>query len=343
MVNLRCALYDIPIVELPARLVAIGIKGFKSNEVVKWCYERKVASFAEMTTLSLTEREILAGNFILTTLSIEQEHRSPDATRKFLLRLSDGKCVESVLIPESDRTTLCVSTQVGCPVRCAFCASGLYGLQRNLTCGEIVGQFMAAARASTTRLSNVVIMGMGEPFYNFEAVMQAIGLWHTAPGLEIGLRKITLSTIGVAGLLDKIFSAPWQPKLAISLHAPSDDLRRVIIPHDHALGVREIIAFIRRYNSEIGQRVTVEYVLLDKLNASAAEAHALARLLRGLDIKVNLIPLNPVAEISYAAPSPTAIARFADILSQYGITNMIRAQRGDHISAACGQLRLNSI
>lgn len=336
------AIYDIPLAELGSRLVAAGIKGFKSKEVSKWCYQRKAAAFAEMTTLSLTEREILARHFAITTFISEREHKAPDATRKFLWRLADDQCVESVLIPESERTTLCVSTQVGCPVRCTFCASGLGGLRRNLTCAEIIGQFMAASRESRTRISNVVIMGMGEPFYNFDAVMQAIGLLHEAPGLEIGLRKITLSTVGIAGLLEKILDAPWQPKLAISLHAPSDDIRKTIIPHARALGVQEIANFIRRYNAEIGQRVTVEYVLLDKVNASAADAEALARLLRGLDVKVNLIPFNPVPEIAHRAPFRLASQRFSEALTRHGITNIIRAQRGDRISAACGQLRLNT-
>jgi 23S rRNA (adenine2503-C2)-methyltransferase len=329
--------------ELEAVLPSIGIKGFKAGEVLRSCYERPASSFDAMTTLSKAERALLKEHFALTAFNLEKESQSPDGTRKFLYQLNDHRFIETVLIPEETRLTLCVSTQVGCPVRCNFCASGMLGLKRNLTTAEIVGQFIASWKRSEKSPTNVVFMGMGEPFFNFDNVMKAIQIMHHPQGLRLGLRKITLSTVGIVGFIEKLFSAPVRPKIAISLHAPTDEIRRAIIPHPKILSVREIVTFIRRYTQKTGHRVTLEYVMIAGVNSSPKEAHILGKLLRGLNVKINLIPFNPVSEVSFSPPSLEAVNEFGKIVSSYGIMVMVRAQRGDEISAACGQLRLLEI
>lgn len=333
------ALYGMTPEEMTTALAALGIQGFKVDEILRWCFRRKVASLDGFTTLTKAERSVLKENFSITNLQLKTQQRSPDGTRKFLYELHDHHLLESVLIPSDARLTLCVSTQVGCPVRCKFCASGLGGLQRNLSAAEIIGQFMAAAQVSDKEITNVVFMGTGEPFLNFAQVMQAIAILHHEQSIGLGLRKITLSTVGIVGAIEQIFHGTLFPKLAISLHAPTDELRREIIPYPNILSVAEIREFVIRYTARREQRVTLEYVMLAGTNDSPQHAHTLGRLFGKLYVKLNLIPLNAVAETNLFAPEDKAVQQFARIVSDHGMTVTIRKSHGGNIDAACGQLR----
>ncbi|MCS6861741.1 MAG: 23S rRNA (adenine(2503)-C(2))-methyltransferase RlmN, partial [Abditibacteriales bacterium] len=266
---------------------------------------------------------------------------SRDGTVKLLLKLRDGETIETVGLPYDDRLSCCVSSQVGCPMRCAFCATGLSGYTRNLTAGEIVEQVLTVNDILAARVNHVVFMGMGEPLLNVDNVLKAVRLLNKEVG--IAMRQLTVSTVGIVPGIRRLADEKLQLTLAVSLHAPTDDLRAQLIPTMRKWGVQDIIAACRQYVATTGRRVTFEYVLLAGVNDHPAQARALARLLRGLICHVNLIPFNPVAEVDHRAPTPERVRAFREVLERAGISVTQRVQRGADIDAACGQLRRKAL
>ncbi|HYC78739.1 MAG TPA: 23S rRNA (adenine(2503)-C(2))-methyltransferase RlmN [Planctomycetota bacterium] len=332
-----------------ARRVAVeaGAKPFHGDELWKWMTKRFVLDPARMTNLPAPFRKALAERFdVRPSRAARVEDDPASTTRKVLLELGDGEKVECVRIDEDDRTTLCLSTQVGCPVRCGFCASGLYGLKRNLSRGEILEQYLVLAgdaAAAGRRVSNVVVMGMGEPMLNVGPLLGALTIVNDADAVGLGARHITVSTVGVRKGLERFIAEPRQYTLAFSLHAPDDALRAKIVPFPAAMSVDEILGAADAYLRDKGREVTFEYVLLDGVNASLEHADALARLLRGVRGTVNLIPFNEVPEQPFRRPSDRAIDAFAARLRASGVKTTVRKRKGHDIAAACGQLRLRDL
>src|SRR5260221_9656044 len=293
-----------------------------------------------MTDLSRDLRATLARDFMIATPELTHRETSTDGTEKFLLRLADGRHIESVFIPDTPAMTFCISTQVGCAMACAFCLTGKMGLVRNLTAGEIVGQVRVLADALQMRDAafNIVLMGMGEPLHNYDETMKALRILTDAQGFAMPARRITLSTVGLLPALERLAKEPVMPNLAISLHAPTDLQRGELVPINKKYGVGDIIAAARRFPLKKRGRITFEYVLLAGVNDSPQDAHRLAKLLAGVKSKVNLIPLNAAAGIPFERPSDAAVDQFARIVAEHGLTVSVRKSRGRDIRAACGQL-----
>src|SRR5262245_21476452 len=293
-----------------------------------------------MTDLPRAMRERLADEFTLATPSIVHRDQSVDGTQKLLLRLRDGRTIESVFIPDTPSMTFCLSTQVGCAMACAFCLTGKMGLVRNLTAGEIVGQVRVLVDAVSMRGQrfNIVLMGMGEPLHNYDETMKALRILTDEHGFAMSPRRITLSTVGVLPALEKLAHEPIMPNLAISLHAPTDALRGELVPLNRKYGVADVIEAAKRFPLKRRNRITFEYVLLAGVNDRPEDARRLARLLAGVKSKVNLIPLNAAVGIPFERPSDEAVDRFAKILADHHLTVSVRKSRGRDIRAACGQL-----
>ncbi len=333
--------------EIAAELAAIGEKPFRTAQLWHWIYYRGARDFAEMTTLSKALRERLTERFTLDRPSITHEQRSRDETRKWLLRFDDGNEAEAVFIPEEDRGALCMSSQVGCTLTCTFCHTGTQRLVRNLTASEIVSQIVVARDSydewPTPRgerlLSNIVMMGMGEPLFNYDNVAKALKIIMDPEGIAISKRRITLSTSGVVPMIRQV-GAELGVKLAISLHAVSDELRDRLVPINRKYPLAELLQACRDYpGADNARRITFEYVMLKGVNDSDADARALARLVAGLPAKFNLIPFNAWPGAPFECSSPRAMTRFASILNDAGYSAPIRVPRGRDIMAACGQLR----
>jgi len=334
---------DLAELERPALEAALGARGqqrFHARQIFRWLYRRGVADVEAMTDLSRELRAALAADFTLSSLTLAHRETSSDGTEKFLLRLADGKHIESVFIPDTPAMTFCISTQVGCAMACAFCLTGKMGLVRNLTAGEIAGQVRVLAGALDMRESpfNIVLMGMGEPLHNYDETMKALRILTDEHGFDMPARRITLSTVGLLPALERLASEPVMPNLAISLHAPTDFQRGELVPINRKYGVSDIIEACRRFPLQKRRRITFEYVLLAGVNDSPQDARRLARLVAGVKSKVNLIPLNAAAGIPFERPSDEAIDRFARIVSEHGVDVSVRKSRGRDIRAACGQL-----
>ena len=325
---------------LEAVLQARGHQRFHAGQIFRWLYGRGVADFAAMTDLSREFRAELASTFTFSTPEVVQREKSVDGTEKFLLRLADGRTIESVFIPDTPAMTFCISTQVGCAMACAFCLTGKMGLVRNLTAGEIVGQVRVLVEALAMRETrfNIVLMGMGEPLHNYDETMKALRILADTNGLAMSPRRITLSTVGLLPALARLASEPVMPNLAISLHAPNDAQRGELVPLNRKYGVTDIIDACKRFPLKRRNRITFEYVLLAGVNDRPEDARRLAKLLTGVKSKVNLIPLNAAAGIPFDRPSDEAIDRFAKILADHNLTVSVRKSRGRDIRAACGQL-----
>ena len=337
--------YDLTLDELTERLAELRQPAYRARQMYHWAYQQLVSDYAEMNVLPKSLRADLAESLPLTHLEPVQEIQTDDGeTIKLLFRTHDGNHIETVLMFYPDRVTVCVSCQIGCAVGCSFCATGMMGLTRNLTAGEMVGQVVAAARRTRgldRQLSNIVMMGMGEPFQNYEATMKMARILNDPEGMKFGARRITVSTSGLVPFIDKLADDPLQVKLAISLHAPNDRLRDTLVPLNRRWKVRELVDACRRYVDTTGRRVSFEYCLIKDVNDSDETARELAQLLRGLLCHVNIIPLNPTpAEPSYERPSEARIHRFAQIVDIAGIPTSVRYSRGVDIAAACGQLRI---
>ena len=314
---------------------------YRAKQVWQWLYQKHAGSFVEMTNLSATLREQLTQDFTVGRLAIERQANSTDGTVKFLFRLADDHSIESVLIPEARRLTLCISTQAGCGFGCAFCATALLGLKRNLRAGEIVDQILEASRAldDDQRITNVVLMGMGEPLANYRETVKALDVMtDNAWGLGISPRRITLSTVG---LVPQIYRLMEETKvnLAISLHAPTDELRSRLMPVNRKYSLRQLVDCCRTLPIPRRKRITFEYVMLRGINDSPADAHKLVELLRGIRCKINLIPFNPHPGSEFGRPETDDVEVFQQILYSHGLQVNVRRPRGDDIAAACGQLQ----
>jgi 23S rRNA (adenine2503-C2)-methyltransferase len=320
----------------------LGEPAYRSRQLYSWLYAKRARSFAEMTNLAKDLRARLEEAFALTWPATLETHLSSDGTRKYLFALDGGATIESVYIPEETRRTICISTQAGCPLKCAFCLTGIGGYKRNLKTWEILGQVAAVMEdAPRSRVPwNVVIMGMGEPLLNYDATVAALRVLMDAEGFAIPPRKLTLSTVGILPALERLMLEPVRPNLAISLHAPNPVLRRALMPIEERYPLGEVIEAAKRYPIPSGGLVTYEYVLLRGVNDTAGHARELARLLRSSRCKVNLIPLNPAPEIPFGAPRPDDVDAFGRLLAEADITVSVRRPRGQDILAACGQLHL---
>ncbi len=330
-----------------AAVAACGGKPFQGRQVLHWLWRHDVADYAQMANVPTRLRAALAEHFTVRSASVARIDAAQDGTEKLLVRLRDGETVECVLIPEGERNTLCISTQVGCPVRCVFCASGMFGVKRNLTTAEITEQvLLARARLpASRRLTNLVVMGMGEPMLNLDALLPALQRIHDPDGIDMGARRITVSTSGYPRQMERFAAADPAYNLAVSLHATDDELRRRLVPTaNHP--VSEIVAAAHQYFGRKGREVTYEVVLLEGINDRPEDAVAMVEVLGGLPCTVNLIPWNPVEELAtnggLRRPSAARVDAFADALRRGGLKVTVRRQRGADRSAACGQLRLRT-
>jgi 23S rRNA (adenine2503-C2)-methyltransferase len=336
---------------LAAEMAQFGAAPFRARQLWHWIYHRGATDFAAMTSLSKPFRDKLAAQYLLERPSVSRTLASVDGTRKWLLRFADGEEVETVHIPEEDRGTLCVSSQVGCTLTCSFCHTGTQRLVRNLGSEEIVGQVMIARDAlgewpspqEDRQVTNIVLMGMGEPLYNFENVAAALKIIMDPEGLSISRRKITLSTSGVVPMIRRC-GEELAVNLAVSLHAVRDEVRERLVPLNRKYPIAELLDACRNYpGATNARRITFEYVMLKGVNDSPGDAHELVRLLAGIPAKVNLIPFNPWPGAPYECSSDAAIKAFSDIVFAAGYSAPVRTPRGRDILAACGQLKSASV
>jgi 23S rRNA (adenine2503-C2)-methyltransferase len=323
--------------------VAQGWPRFRGEQAWRWVHGKNARSFDEMTDLGREARAAFAAVATIGGLEVGEIQTSRDGTRKLRLVTRDGASIESVLIPDGDKTTQCISSQVGCAVDCQFCATAKLGLLRNLDPGEIVDQVYRARALLTEaepdrRITNLVYMGMGEPLHNYDHVMQSLRILTHGLGIGLSQRRITVSTAGLVPRLAKLGDADVRPNLAVSLNAPNDRIRDEIMPINRKWNIAALLGAIRAYPLEQRRRVTFEYVLLAGVNDALADAAELARLLRGIRCKVNLIPWNPHPEAPYQRPAPAVIDAFQAECKRQGLPTYLRTPRGDDIDAACGQL-----
>jgi 23S rRNA (adenine2503-C2)-methyltransferase len=349
--DIRRNLVGLDRAELAAEMAAIGAPAFRARQLWHWVYHRGATDFAAMTTLAKDFRARLAEQFVIVRPAVSQALHSADGTRKWLLKFVDGQEIETVHIPEEDRGTLCVSSQVGCTLTCRFCHTGTQRLVRNLAAAEIVGQLMLArdqlgewpAPPDGRLISNIVMMGMGEPLYNYDNVAKALKIVMDGEGIAISKRRITLSTAGVVPMIRRC-GEELNVNLAISLHAVNDELRDKIVPINRKYPIAELLDACRTYPGlSNARRITFEYVMLKGVNDSPAEARELVRLLKGIPAKVNLIPFNPWPGAPFECATDAAIKRFSDIVFAAGYASPVRTPRGQDIMAACGQLKSESV
>lgn len=323
--------------ELLEFLSGMGKERFRCDQLLRWIYKRGVTDLEQMTDLSKTLRADLAATTFISDWQPEVVETSSDGTRKFLFRLEDGSSVETVRIPmDKERSTLCISTQVGCAMHCDFCLTGTFGLQRNLTAAEIVNQVCAVAKEGT--INNIVLMGMGEPLHNLDNVVRALQIFYAPAGLDYSSRKVTLSTCGlvpqIAELAERI-----NVNLAVSLNATTDEVRDRLMPVNKRYPLSELMAACRNFPLTSHRRITFEYILIRDLNDSIADAKRLIKLLHGIKGKVNLIPFNEHEASNYRCPAPKIIDAFQTYLINHDVIAIRRASKGQDISAACGQLK----
>src|SRR3954469_10070210 len=340
----RINVANLELADLELALEGLGHPRFHARQIFRWIYKRGVTDFAAMSDLSRELRSQLDQAFVVVTPEVVRTERSEDGTAKFLLRLPDGKHIESVFIPDTPSMTFCISTQVGCAMKCGFCLTGKMGIDRNLTPGEISGQVRVLARELdmlTTRF-NIVLMGMGEPLHNYDATMKALRILADEHGFAMSGRRITLSTVGVLPALEKLATEPFMPNLAISLHATTEDQRDMLVPINRKYGLKELLDACRRFPLKRRERITFEYVMLRDVNDTPEDARRLVKLLNGIKGKVNLLPLNEAPGIPFERPSDEHVDRFARILAEHGVTVSVRKSRGRDIRAACGQLITDS-
>ena len=325
-----------------AELAAQLVPSYRASQIFKSVYHRWIQTFEEMTDLPKTVRAELALSWQIEHPHIHRRFDSTDGTRRYLVQLEDNEFAESVFIPEEHRNTICISSQIGCALACAFCMTGKLGLKRHLTAGEIVGQVVAAQRDNLPweqrDAFNIVLMGMGEPLHNYDNVMKALRILHDPEGMNMSMNRITLSTAGMLPALERLAQEPVIPNLAISLTGATNEKRDVLMPINRRYPIEELLDAVRRFPLKHRQRVTFEYVLLKGVTDSLDDAKALVRLLKGIPAKVNLIPLNEAEELEYERPSDAAVERFQNVLVENNVSAFVRKNRGNDISAACGQL-----
>ncbi len=339
----------ISLTELSAAEIAerLELKPFQGKQLFRWIHEKKVFDFALMSDLSKELRTRLEETCTARQLDLHHMSASPRAagTKKALFKLADGETVESVLIREKDRTTLCLSTQVGCAVKCSFCATGHSGYTRNLNAGEIVEQALYLLKDENLegRSPNIVYMGMGEPFRNYDATMRSIRLLMAPEGLGIGARKITVSTVGEVKGIERFAGEDWQVRLSVSLHAANDEKRSELIPLNRKYSISQLMRSIQDYTDKTGRQITFEWTLLDGVNDSIKDAEELTILASKVQAHVNLIPYNPVHGLGYTPPPRARCEAFRDVLLRAGVSATLRKEKGQDINAACGQLRRQTV
>lgn len=329
---------DVSLEELKATLTDWGIPGYRADQIFTWLYRKGVEDFDRMTNLAPDLRQRISRHFSLSVLRSIKESRSTDGTRKFLIGLADKELIESVLIPAKDRVTGCISAQVGCRYGCRFCASGLAGFKRHLSSGEIINQVIYLKESES--LSNLVVMGVGEPMDNYDNVLKALRIINSPRGVGLGARRITISTCGLIPGIKRLAGEGLQIRLSVSLHSADDKIRTGLMPVNKQYPLKELIKACQYYIRQTNRLVTFEYLLIKGVNSGVGDARQAARLLTGLNCKVNLIPYNPVAEFGFTAPGRGQVSSFCDTLVEAGIKATIRVPRGQDIRAACGQLRI---
>lgn len=330
---------DYNLEELKEELKSIGEKAFRAEQIFKWLYVDRVTSFEEMTNLSLDLRNKLAENYTLCNYQILRKQESADGTKKYLFDVLDGNAIETVLMEYHHGKTLCVSSQIGCRMGCKFCASTGIPFIRNLTPGEIVEQILAVEQDTNLKISNVVFMGIGEPFDNYDNVMKAIRILNHQKGLNIGARHISVSTSGVVPRIYDFAEEGFQCTLSISLHATSNEKRSSMMPVNNAYPIEELMKACKAYIAKTNKRISFEYALAKENNDNLEDAKALVKLLKGMLCHVNLIPINKIENGAYTKSTNENIMKFRDYLNENGIVATIRRELGSDIDAACGQLR----
>ena len=324
---------------LTALVKELGLPGFRAKQIFHWLHQKQAVSFAEMTDQPKKLLAQLEEKFYIAAPQIQRRQQSRDGTVKYLFRLEDGNCIESVVMRYSYGNTICVSTQVGCRMGCRFCASTQAGRVRNLEAGEIAAQVYAAQKDVGERISHIVLMGIGEPLDNFDAVMDFLSIISSPEGVNIGMRNITLSTCGLVPRIDQLAEKKLQITLTVSLHAPNNELRSSMMPVNDAYPVEDVVAATRRYQRTTGRRISFEYSLVRGVNDTEDCARQLAKLIKGMGAHVNLIPINPVDGSPYSATDAQNVKRFQQLLTDLGVNATVRRRLGTDISAACGQLR----
>lgn len=334
---------DLSFQELSEYLKLQNEQPFRAAQIFDWIYKKDITSFDAMKNLSSELREKLKKDFFFAPQTFETEAKSTDRTKKYLFTLADGEKVETVLIPTTERTTVCVSSQAGCKFGCRFCASGIGGWMRNLSCAEIVSQILFAKKASgNVPLSNIVFMGVGEPLDNYDNLLKAIRLINSPEGMNFAARRITISTCGVIPRIQQLSKEGLQVELAISLHGFDNESRNVLMPVNKKYPFEDLIAACREYAQATKRQITFEYILIKNVTCSDQAAKQLGKFLKGLICKMNLIPYNKVEEFDHETPSRTEIYSFRDKLEGQGVHATVRTPRGPDVAAACGQLRHSS-
>lgn len=323
--------------ELEEFVGSLGLPRFRGRQIASWMYKRNAADITEMTDLPASLRSVLHSKAVLHRSEAVRTSRSKDGTEKVLLRLADSESIEAVLLPYEDRVSVCASTQVGCAAGCVFCATGSGGFVRNLSAGEIVDEVLTLQRTCSRRITHVVYMGMGEPLLNYENVLKSIRILNEEVG--IAMRHITVSTVGITPHIERLAVENLQLTLAVSLHAPNDEIRSAIMPLASRYPLRALMDACRSYTEATHRRITFEYMLIEGVNDALSLARQLAGMLRGVLCNVNLIPYNSVENVSMSRPSNSQIRAFRAALEEAGITVTQRVEMGDSVSAACGQLR----
>ena len=334
----RC-ISSLTLAELTAELKAMGQPGFRAKQIFHWVHQKLVTEFSAMTDQPKTLLAKLEESFYIAAPQIERRQEAKDGTVKYLLRMADGNCIETVVMRYHYGNTVCVSTQVGCRMGCRFCASTQGGRVRNLTAGEIANEVYAAARDTGERVSHIVLMGIGEPLDNFDHVMDFLSIISSPNGVNIGMRNISLSTCGLVPMIYKLAERHLGLTLSVSLHAPTDEMRSSMMPVNDVYPVEQLIRACRDYQQETGRRVSFEYSMVNGVNDSPQTARRLAQLIKGMGAHVNLIPINPVDGSPYSATDAANVKRFQTLLTELGVNATVRRRLGTDISAACGQLR----
>lgn len=333
--------------ELAAEFIRMGLRKYRAAQVFDWIYRKRAQSFGQMTNIAKPERALLENRFSIPEIAVVRRETSSDGTQKFLFGLEDGHTIESVLIPDEDRLTLCISSQVGCQQACRFCLTAKGGFTRNLRSWEISDQVLMVSRILKEEggrsITNIVLMGMGEPLANFDEVIKALRVITSGQGLGFSPRRVTLSTAGLVPFIDALGKSGVKVNLAISLNASTDEVRDRLMPVNKRWPLKELLAACRRFPLEPRRRITFEYVLLKGVNDSEEDALRVVKMLTGIRGKVNLIPFNPFPESEYDRPGEKTVRRFQQILLDHRYVAPVRESRGRDISAACGQLRERAI
>lgn len=332
---------DLTLKELESIFADLAQERFHARQVYSWMYKKGVSDFSAMSDLPAGLRKVLAKEFSASCVFLAEKLKSRDGTQKLLLKLKDGNLLEAVIIPAQNRVTGCVSTQVGCKYACRFCASGAPGFKRNLTTGEIIEEVLfLKTNSEDNKLTHLVFMGIGEPLDNYDNVLKAIRIINSPDGLNIGARRITISTAGVITGIERLSHEKLQVELSVSLHAADDKTRSLIMPINKIYPLTGLLAACRQYIKKTNRQITFEYILIKGINSDLQNAKTLSKILRGLNCKVNLIPGNPVNQLKAEPPNKSEILLFKDALLKSGINVTLRKPRGEDIQAACGQLRL---